>query len=273
MTKNKVFIRNGLKVKKCTRCNVVKEVVEFYSKRNSYSGKCRTCDAEYRRKGTAPKPINIVNINGIESKECRTCGEVKPLPSFPKCKSGIGGRRSRCTECSRIQWKEYREKNRDKYLFKIRKWRLANPEKQLESQRKWKLRNPQKDKVYQNQRKARLENLRDDLTHAQWESTVKHFNYSCALSGDKEKITMDHFIPISSGKGGTYDGNVYPITSKLNNSKNNRNPFEWFKEYGVLHGIRKEKWEQLVEYLASKHDMTNCEFEDYVNSLFEKEGE
>lgn len=79
---------------------------------------------------------------------------------------------------------------------------------------------------------------------------------------------MDHFIPVSSGYGGTYKGNVIPLTSTLNGSKHNRNPLEWFEKYGEMHNIDSDRWQYLIQYLATENHMSVSDYTKYVERCF-----
>jgi hypothetical protein len=271
-TISKVFERDGKEFKKCKKCKETKEVSEFYPHGAYYVSKCKICYKQDQRKGTGPKPIKIVEIDGKESKECRGCGEILPLEDFSLNKNGSGvlQRKASCKDCMRIYWKRRREENKDSHNEQSRRWRLANPSKQLASQKRWRLKNRDKDSVYRNRRKAKQFQLRNDLTHEQWQGILAHFNYACALTGEETSVTMDHFIPISTERGGTYVGNVYPLSSTLNNSKHNRNPFLWFERYGLQHGVEESAWNRLIKYLAEANGMTEESFIEYINTQFEE---
>lgn len=271
-TKNMVFTKNGKKHKKCLTCEEVKEVDNYYPKgRNSFVSNCKPCYLKDRRKGTGPKIIEIVQVDGEDAKECRNCGEIKQFKEFHLTKGkGIGGFRSWCKSCMSKSWSIKRSENKEAATESCRLWRLKNPHKQRESQRRWRVNNPEKEKVYQNNRKARRKALRDDLTTEQWELILTEFGNQCALTGTKEDVSMDHFIPLSIGKGGTYVGNVYPLASSINNSKHNRNPFEWFEKYAEYHGVKKHAWDNLLLYLADENGMSTEDFEMHVKAIFKE---
>lgn len=272
--RNFIFEKDGEKFKKCNKCRVVLPVKKFYRHGKGVTSKCRKCLSDERRKGTAPKIIEVVLVNGVESKECRSCGEVKPLDSFQKSgNKGIGNRRGDCRECMKVISARYRKEHREKMAERSRRWRERNPIKQKEASRRWRESNKHKDVLYRNKRNSAKKGLRNDLTPDEWEDILSRFKGKCSLTGDKQDISMDHFIPISTGYGGTYVGNVYPLSLKLNTSKWNRNPFEWYEKYGRNHGVSKDRWNELISYLSSENDMTPEEFERYVNDIFEKVGE
>jgi|GEM_PF-5646252 len=90
-----------------------------------------------------------------------------------------------------------------------------------------------------------------------------HFG-GCALTGEKIDIEFDHFIPVSWGHGGTYKGNMVPMSSLLNMDKDNQNPFEWVKKPEVARKIDSERWQVLIEYLANLHGIAPDQYEQYV---------
>jgi hypothetical protein len=267
-TQNKVHIQNGESVKKCIDCGEIKNTSEFHRHGKGFISQCKPCRSFAQRKGTGPEVINIEIVNGVESKKCRSCEITKPFDDFHSSQKGLGGKRSRCIDCERLKGKEYRLKNRENRVAASKRWRLLNPIKQKESKANWRRNNKQKDKVYQNNRKVAEMSLRNDLTVTEWQGILADFGGRCALSGVTNRVTMDHFIPISTGFGGTYVGNVYPLSLFLNTSKHNRNPFDWYELYGVEHGIKYEDWSNLIHYLADQNNMTAGDFKSYVNECF-----
>jgi hypothetical protein len=126
------------------------------------------------------------------------------------------------------------------------------------------------DKVYDYntssyQRRRRMENaLPSDISTSDLKKIVSHFNNNCALTG-KAKPTLDHFIALSTGHGGYIKGNIYPLDRDLNlHRKKDLNPFEWYYEVGQR-DIEQDKWDKLINYLASQNDLSVREFTDYVN--------
>lgn len=60
------------------------------------------------------------------------------------------------------------------------------------------------------------------------EKRHEDFNNSCAYCGSVQKITLDHFIPISKG-GPDCIGNLIPACYSCNVSKSNHDPVTWYK--------------------------------------------
>ncbi|MFC4766740.1 hypothetical protein ACFO8Q_05050 [Effusibacillus consociatus] len=112
-------------------------------------------------------------------------------------------------------------------------------------------------------------NLPSNLTAEDIENIQRKFNYSCSLTGIRDNVTLDHFIPVEWGHGGFYPGNVYPLEKTLNASKSNKNPFEWIKEVRRDKTLRRGKnidqqWSELIQYLASENGLTVDEFKQFV---------
>ena len=126
--------------------------------------------------------------------------------------------------------------------------------------------NPEIFKVSDNRRRAKKKALPADLTAKQWDKNMKYFNYSCALTGKKENIHQEHFIPISILHGGTTEENMYPMEGCLNVSKSNKNPFEWIKEQPEEY--QNNFHNNLVPYMAKKNKMQVKEYEDFVYWCF-----
>lgn len=85
----------------------------------------------------------------METKQCKTCGEVKPLDQFGKDKRGDRGLRSSCRVCFAQTQRAWRAANPEKVRASQDKWRTENPEKVRTSQVKWLASNTEKLKLAQ----------------------------------------------------------------------------------------------------------------------------
>lgn len=124
----------------CTKCEIEKDLSEFYINNKSRDGKCTRCISCMSRK----KEVLYDTI----SKLCNTCNIRKDLSEFHKgdCKLGV---RNRCKECEKplkkkysdvriknmseedkLNYKEYhikyREENRNIIREKIKKYNIEN---------------------------------------------------------------------------------------------------------------------------------------------------
>jgi hypothetical protein len=113
-------------------------------------------------------------------------------------------------------------------------------------------------------RAARKRNLIDDLTKNDLSLIMYKFNNQCALTGADNNLHLDHVIPLSIGRGGTYLGNIIPLRGDLNLSKNNHNIFEWFEANRQRFELSQDRFDNLIAWLASANAMTVEEYRDYV---------
>jgi hypothetical protein len=86
----------------------------------------------------------------------------------------------------------------------------------------------------------------------------------CKGYGEKKVVHFDHFIAIDTGHVGRIIGNIYPVHSKLNLLKSNKNPFEWIKEEKICRKIPIDKWNELINYFAHCYGLTPEEYKDFV---------
>lgn len=103
-----------------------------------------------------------------------------------------------------------------------------------------------------------------------WEQIKKDFDYRCAITGANH-FDFEHFIPLHTGHGGSYVGNIIPLHSNLNMRKGNKNPFQWFKdmrEERSHSNITLKRWNDLISYLAGKHNLSIEEYIEFVNWCF-----
>lgn len=108
-----------------------------------------------------------------------------------------------------------------------------------------------------------------DLSEEQIERIMLVFNHACALTHTADDVTLDHFIPLEWGHGGTYPGNVYPLEQTLNKNKSNKNPFKWIKAVRRDRALRRGQhvdtaWNQLIAYLAAENGLSVVEFKEFV---------
>jgi hypothetical protein len=163
-------------------------------------------------------------------------------------------------------YNNWKEENKDHlYLYK-KAYHEANREHVEEYKKEWAEKNQHKVKTAIARRKTLLKKLPSNLTENDWLNICSLFDGKCALT-ESTDITLDHFIPIYTGHGGTIIGNCYPLDGVTNFSKNKQNPFEWIKKPDV--NIDKDKWDLLINMLASQNNLTVQEFTQYVYWCFD----
>lgn len=163
----------------------------------------------------------------------------------------------------------YRIKHKEKHLTYQRGYYKENKEIFLESNKRYAKENKEVIDAIRLRRRARKKNLPNELTADEIKWIMEKFNYCCALSGKKlEILDFDHFIPLSTGQGGTIIGNMIPLSPSLNSSKQDSNPFEWIKREDIQQIVPIEKFNEVVRYLSQLNKMTVAEYKEYVNFCF-----
>jgi len=132
-------------------------------------------------------------------------------------------------------------------------------------------RNPDKVFAGNNRRREMSDSLPGDYVEWDWVSVMGEYDWRCSLSGVIADVTVDHFIPINSGHGGTYVGNLIPLSRSLNCSKKARNPFKWFETYLVSDKVCSENWQHVVSYLARENGLTTQEYRLFVDWCFDNQ--
>ncbi len=143
-----------------------------------------------------PRPSRPETPPGM--KRCPDCGETKPHASFPRKPSATSGVADYCSPCNRKQRREYYE------------------------------RHPQRRAMDRERRRARENETKvSDLTLAQWQDMLVHFNGHCAYCNRPfMKLNQEHVIPLSRG-GNHTASNIVPACRSCNSRKGRRTLMEW----------------------------------------------
>lgn len=181
-----------------------------------------------RKKGWS---VLISNFNV----KCQKCQQYAPLENWYPDKRKAWGLMRECPDCRIDICADYAERN---------------PEKIFESHQK---------------RREMAEVLPGDYIKEDWVKVREAFNWKCALTNKIASVTMDHFIPVTTGHGGTFEGNMIPITKSLNSSKNARNPFSW----NCIEGYDKELFNKAVKYMARLNHLSVEEYKNFVHWCFD----
>lgn len=176
----------------------------------------------------------------MSKKVCTKCGEVKPLESFSKAKTGKHGRRAFCKSCgvaASIAWQKANpEKKRARQAkwysentklarAAIEKWRKENPEKQQMATKAWGVRNRDRRAATLAKRRAgKLKRTPKWLTKEDFE--VMAFIYEMARVLTEETGVphhVDHEIPLQGYlvSGLHVPSNLQILTACENMSKRN----------------------------------------------------
>ncbi|MGX7595597.1 hypothetical protein ACWNS2_10130 [Planococcus plakortidis] len=180
--------------------------------------------------------MNEVLSKICRDEKCRRRGELLSLECFYKSKTGYLGTRAICKECHGIKYARNMQRASRK-------------------------------------RKERIQSLPNTLTVEEEKQIYARFNSSCALTKSVENLELDHFVPLAWGThvlefgiGGTIYSNMLPLNSSVNLSKWSYNPFEWISKGSGQFSIDMQEWEHIVEYMATKNEMTKLQYEIKVSS-------
>lgn len=246
--------------KKCSRCNQTKPL-EMFPRGAGLGGRhswCKQCRSEY----------HMENRERDNERSRRYIQEHKERMNEVR-RAWIENNKEYYQEIRR----KWREKNRDKLRKYLRARYLANKERHRMLMTKWYKENWDR---FQNMKRAVFHRRRtmetslpNTLTADEIGEIKEHFGNACSLTGRTDDIHLDHFIPLAIGHGGTYKGNIVPLTREVNRSKSAKNPFEWIEDEETKKLVDLNRWEKLIEYLADQNGLTVDEFKDYVNWCFE----
>jgi hypothetical protein len=166
-------------------------------------------------------------------------------------------------ENRKLSAKEYYHRVKEKAGFKEGRRTYANLNSEANSirQKRWAKDNP--DKVRANRRRRKTFKLSlPNLWSALSEFTITK---ACILTSQTIDIHADHFIPLAWGHGGTYLGNMIPMTGSLNISKGDANPYKWFHTNKHRLKLEDGRFTEVVSYLAELNGLTPSDFRQYVD--------
>lgn len=155
-------------------------------------------------------------------KQCTQCLNCKPLSEFPKRITSTDGHCSNCKKCKQQYTSIWQKQNRDRLRFLSRKRYASRPDVREQSHTY--------SKAAKFRRKTRLQNVRCDLTAAQWRTIKSIYKNCCAYCGKKKPLTQDHVIPISKG-GAHTASNIIPACQSCNSSKGARLPLVTYQPH------------------------------------------
>lgn len=230
-----IIPRNSVPGKVCRSCGQWLPLEQF--KRNGRSSdkhdhKCRSCRG-YRQ-------IKHETRNGVEGKICSICREWKPLGDFSVNHALSDGHASLCLKCGAEKSARYHRADPKRWGARNTASYYRHQEKRLEHAKQWRdenldavreydrarnkeryRRHPEKRRAYQQNRRARMNEVDGEFTPKQWRQLKAYFDHTCLCCGQREpeiKLTVDHVIPIARG-GSNYIWNIQPLCLTCNLSK------------------------------------------------------
>ncbi|CDN42008.1 hypothetical protein [Paenibacillus sp. P22] len=223
--------------------------------------------------------VTVTHADGateeVEGKKCTECGVEKALTEYHEQTMGLGGRRSKCRECLVNHLRNYRgentlkvresqrsryEKNSERERERSRNYRRENSEKRRESCLKYYESNPN---VYSAARQ-RYRAMKRALPSV-WNDEDAAQMTECSLTKSTEDVHADHVIPLASGHGGTYAGNMAPLIKVLNISKKDAHASVWFEANRQRFNLDPERFDAMFDEKAQQNGLTPQEYRDYYD--------
>jgi 5-methylcytosine-specific restriction endonuclease McrA len=210
----------------CSKCKQ-KKIIE--SNQYYYGVNSTVQIKEVSQKQMKTRKILYDKLYGGEFRECSVCKREYPNTEeyFPTNKNSGYGLIKRCRTCCNRKVKEI---YRPKYKTRIKKYRLEHSDK---------------INIYSHNRRAKKNNLAFNFSEEEWGKCKSYFDNKCAYCGSEEKLTQEHFIPLS--QNGEYTkNNIIPVCGNCNSSKHDKDFFEWYPKQAFYTKKRERK---ILEYL------------------------
>lgn len=156
----------------------------------------------------------------MDTKVCTKCGESKAVDKFSKQSSNKDGRAYHCKDCRAAYNKTWFKLNpTDKAVQSARskKWEADNKDKK----RQYVEANRERRVEYEQNRRARLASIPNDMPKDYWNILLAFYGGVCAKCGTDKDLEHDHVIPIT-WEGCTHSlRNSQILCTKDNSSKKN----------------------------------------------------
>lgn len=135
----------------------------------------------------------------------------------------------------------YREYDRKKYA----RYRAKHKEKVAAYRKEYRKRNYTQVLIWNETYRDRVRGNEQEFSISDWDNVQDVFGRRCAYCDRNQKLSMDHFIPVTKS-GGTVVGNIIPACKSCNSTKHNKHPKSWLGEkrykelVDILHSLRLE---------------------------------
>jgi hypothetical protein len=236
-------------LKRCTKCNQeYPATTEFFCKeRGSLTAQCKVCN---RIRNRQYRQAHLEEIREHNLQYYYANLEERRARNLQCYYAHADKRREYSRRYQHDNLEKIRERQRRCRQANPKKYRRVNTEKQREYKRRHRQIKPEIYKIAEHRRRARKHNLPDTFTNTDWQHALDCFGGCCAVCGRAKglwhTIAADHWIPLTSPDcPGTVPTNIVPLchsrkgdTDGCNNSKNNRDAWEWLVE---RYGARKAK--------------------------------
>jgi HNH endonuclease len=182
----------------------------------------------------------------VRKRQCTKCKREYPETKefFYVRKSGLD---SWCKECKKVNAKEYKLKNKEKYLEYQRQWHQKNKKKHNEQNKEWHRSNKKRAReIYNEWVKNNRERMNEhgrfkrmhkshNISEDEWKSCLQYFDYKCAYCGMKEEDSLEKYKNKLHKEHVDHDGdndlsNCVPACKGCNSSKHTSSLDNWYNE-------------------------------------------
>jgi 5-methylcytosine-specific restriction endonuclease McrA len=145
---------------------------------------------------------------------------------------------------------EYYLKNKEKIAERAKLYRDTHKEEKRLQDKRYRDQNKEKIKEQKHLsvlvRRTKMKNTEASLIKEDWQKIIKFFDNKCAYCGnDTQKLTLDHFVPVSMGGELTVNNSI-PACKQCNQSKSDKNFFVW---YPLYKHFDKNRFKKVVKFL------------------------
>lgn len=152
---------------------------------------------------------------------------------------------------NKVKTAAYQRDNSEHIAAYLKVYRQINKDELTEKRKLYVDNHREQVRLNNQKRKAIGKQLSSTLTVEQWENVKLHFNNQCAYCGKSEKLTMDHFVPVSR-QGELSKDNVVPVCASCNSYKHTSNFFNWYPKQPFY---SKKRERSILRYLNYKQDI------------------
>jgi 5-methylcytosine-specific restriction endonuclease McrA len=218
-----MFILNDKK--QCSKCKEWKQSSEFYKhkRKNGYvlEAQCKVCMRKQLNSNRAKNPTS--HRKSSQKWYENNKGKVKDY-----FKSWYAENKERVFEATKRYVEKHPEqkgnslkhyyRNKEKRLAEAKAWQKSNWQKVLEIGRRWSKNNPEKVLEKSRTRRALKRGSGGTITKAEWHQLLEKAGYKCMRCGSKERLTLDHVVPLAVG-GKHEINNAQVLCQSCNSSK------------------------------------------------------
>ena len=159
----------------------------------------------------------------VNSKKCSLCLQIKPLQNFHQDKHNKDGHTARCSSCRNILENAYRNDKKNNTWQSRAKPKLTANQLRLNQNAGQRRRNKIRVFYTATQRARRFGVAIGKVSHKE---INRLYSSPCFYCGSKDRISIDHVIPLALGGSHTI-GNMVSCCQSCNSSKKSKLYIVW----------------------------------------------